>query len=688
VKARNIGLFGLLVAVLFSVQASAIGADAKKYWIGKEQYFTQTNAAAPTLITPGFEFDCGVDSWDNTPGLLLAGTLQLPDGSTVSLTPYEVDGDLDFENQWFATEAAMDAAFPNGTCTFTVETAHDGTRILPLTLTGNAYPTTPHITNWTASQNVNPDADFTLVWNAFTGGATDDYIRVRVAYENADDPVYQSPEYSDLNRLTGTNSSFTIPAGILLPGTNCDVSLEFYKLADWDTTSYPNAVGVSSYGKRTDFTLRTTVGTVVQWPASQGGNGHWYKAVLASSGITWYNAQNIATSVGGYLATITSAAENEFVYSLVASNSAYWVYDDAFNQWYGPWLGGFQPPRFSGPAAGWEWVTGETWNYTNWCTGEPNDYLVNENALQFIGRPSITDFCWNDNYGSNEFNSFIIEFDSNPNPAAPSITTSSPLPSGVVGTAYSQTLQATGGTTPYGWSVVSNSLPAGLGLVAGSGAITGTPTVATTANFTVRVSDANSQSSEKDFSLTINPPPVPHDLAILSIKAPKKITLTSKKPSVTSSVIVQIQNRSPVSEVISNATVLANLVTLSVEPIAGACPGLTPVLQVPTTFPITLKSKGKLTVLFNVTFSTNCVPDALQTSKTAPHNDYRYIATVHHDAINGVADSHPACDVCPRGSLPGGVDPYPDGKLKDKGCGGKNSDGTLGADILTDVVVK
>jgi hypothetical protein len=175
---------------------------------------------------------------------------------------------------------------------------------------------------------------------------------------------------------------------------------------------------------------------------------------------------------------------------------------------------------------------------------------------------------------------------------------------------------------------------------------------------------------------------------VLSIKAPKKITLGANKPTQTQTVTIQIQNRSPQNEVISDATVLAHLVTLSVEPIAGACPDLTPVLQVPTTFPITLKSKAKLKVLFNVTFTTTCVPDLLQTTKTAAHNDYRYIATVHHDAIDGVADSHTACDVCPRGPLPGGVDPNPDGKLKDKGCGGKNPDKTLGADVLTDVVVK
>src|ERR1041385_1037614 len=55
------------------------------------------------------------------------------------------------------------------------------------------------------------------------------------------------------------------------------------------------------------------------------------------------------------------------------------------------------------------------------------------------------------------------------------ITTTS-LPNGQVQVAYSSTLQATGGTPPYTWSVSNGSLPAGLMLTAGSGAISGTPT--------------------------------------------------------------------------------------------------------------------------------------------------------------------------------------------------------------------
>jgi len=87
--------------------------------------------------------------------------------------------------------------------------------------------------------------------------------------------------------------------------------------------------------------------------------------------------------------------------------------------------------------------------------------------------------------------------------ATPSITTTS-LPSGTQNTAYSATLAAAGGTTPYSWSVISGSLPAGLTLASSTGTISGTPTATGTANFTVLVTGANSLTATKVLSLTIS----------------------------------------------------------------------------------------------------------------------------------------------------------------------------------------
>jgi sugar lactone lactonase YvrE len=84
----------------------------------------------------------------------------------------------------------------------------------------------------------------------------------------------------------------------------------------------------------------------------------------------------------------------------------------------------------------------------------------------------------------------------------PTITTTSPLASGTVASSYSQTLFATGGTMPYYWSVISGGLPAGLSLST-AGVISGTPSMATNASFTVQVMGADGGTASRSFSLAI-----------------------------------------------------------------------------------------------------------------------------------------------------------------------------------------
>ena len=83
--------------------------------------------------------------------------------------------------------------------------------------------------------------------------------------------------------------------------------------------------------------------------------------------------------------------------------------------------------------------------------------------------------------------------------AAPSITTSS-LPDGKVGEAYSHTLTATG-TAPITWSI-DGGLPADLNLNANTGEISGTPTADGTAKFTVKATNS-AGSNTKELSITI-----------------------------------------------------------------------------------------------------------------------------------------------------------------------------------------
>jgi hypothetical protein len=83
--------------------------------------------------------------------------------------------------------------------------------------------------------------------------------------------------------------------------------------------------------------------------------------------------------------------------------------------------------------------------------------------------------------------------------------TTAQLVGGAVAGSYSATLSASGGSTPYTWSLASGTLPNGLSLNAG-GSISGTPSLAGSFSFTVQVKDAAAQSASKNFSINVASP--------------------------------------------------------------------------------------------------------------------------------------------------------------------------------------
>ncbi len=85
--------------------------------------------------------------------------------------------------------------------------------------------------------------------------------------------------------------------------------------------------------------------------------------------------------------------------------------------------------------------------------------------------------------------------------ASLAITTQS-LADGSIGVAYSQTITAIGGSTPYAFAVTSGALPAGLTL-ASNGAISGTPTAAGPFAFTVQVTDSSGKTATKAFTINV-----------------------------------------------------------------------------------------------------------------------------------------------------------------------------------------
>ena len=81
------------------------------------------------------------------------------------------------------------------------------------------------------------------------------------------------------------------------------------------------------------------------------------------------------------------------------------------------------------------------------------------------------------------------------------------VPAGVVGTAFSQALSASGGTGPYSYMISGGSLPQGMGMD-GDGIIDGTPEEPGSFGFSVTATDAFGQTGEKNYSLSINAPTI------------------------------------------------------------------------------------------------------------------------------------------------------------------------------------
>jgi hypothetical protein len=76
------------------------------------------------------------------------------------------------------------------------------------------------------------------------------------------------------------------------------------------------------------------------------------------------------------------------------------------------------------------------------------------------------------------------------------------LPDGVLGTAYNQTITATGGTAPYTFAVTSGTLPPGLNL-ASDGGLTGTPTATGNYTFVITATDVNSCTGSRSYTVSI-----------------------------------------------------------------------------------------------------------------------------------------------------------------------------------------
>ena len=127
---------------------------------------------------------------------------------------------------------------------------------------------------------------------------------------------------------------------------------------------------------------RRTNSTITGFTNQQNYNGHSY---YRSTGTAfWTTAKSNCIAMGGHLVTVTTSGENSFIFGI----------------WPSGWIG-LTDEVTEGT---WRWVTGETYSYTSWNPGEPNN-AGNEDYVQFVGGGK-----WND-LPNNYSLPYVLEFE-------------------------------------------------------------------------------------------------------------------------------------------------------------------------------------------------------------------------------------------------------------------------------------
>lgn len=241
----------LIGAIVFASKSSNRAADISRYSLFKSQFNIQTNSAAAVPAARPFQF--WAQLWQTTNFSVSTATLTRPNFNQDSLLggmlPLLLSANAPSTSQSF-----IDTFYPTGSYKFVANTLHNGTTNLTLNLPVGTYPVRPHINNQPALQNIDPSSSFTVSWDAYTGGTTNDLITLEIW--NSAGIVFGTGAYLGAEgALDGLATNLTIPSSTLVAGNSYIGRLGFMHVM---STNYSYAPGFSAYAQHTDFYLATT----------------------------------------------------------------------------------------------------------------------------------------------------------------------------------------------------------------------------------------------------------------------------------------------------------------------------------------------------------------------------------------------------------------------------------------------
>jgi Dockerin type I domain len=236
----------LLLALTVSTAAS-FAQNVGGFLIGKIQNFQQTSSAPPVVNSAQpFQFGSLI-----TVGTATINSATLTFGGTASPRTYGAAGNGDFSIlDTFTTQSQMDLAYQNGNFTVTINTSA-GTFARTIFLFPFSYPTTPLLTvpasNWqSGALAIDPTLDYTFTWNAFSNARAADVIELVIRDSG-----------TTFGPFPAAQTSFTLPAGSLQPGTSYVCDLAFVRVAGATAGDANIGPGYATLVKDTGFTIRS-----------------------------------------------------------------------------------------------------------------------------------------------------------------------------------------------------------------------------------------------------------------------------------------------------------------------------------------------------------------------------------------------------------------------------------------------
>ncbi len=245
------------------------GPDVRMFALYKGQGFMQPGPGAPLLETnEPFHFEAFVEG--SSPGSVTNVVLRSPKGTNYVLETeqelpnapqpgggdgFEDGGDTFRHSRNFATKGALDNVFNGGSYTFQIGTLNNSNRTVGLNLPGDAYPATPHVSNWPAAQVIDAFSDFTLTWDSLSGATTNDFVLVEIEDESG--KVFGTGGPREIGSLNGKATSVLIPANTLAPGQSYKGHVLLGRMVTINTNGYPGAIGFAAYAKATFFPVQT-----------------------------------------------------------------------------------------------------------------------------------------------------------------------------------------------------------------------------------------------------------------------------------------------------------------------------------------------------------------------------------------------------------------------------------------------